>query len=118
MLVMGAWSGIAAPAAATDQPPNEITLHERDLIEASLDPYLILPETALWRFTAKKPYLGSTKVVCGSVNYQSSVRKYVGYHRFYALLDDGHVTLSQIEDQRQDTSGRLREKLDLLCGNA
>ena len=104
------------PAAATDQSDTEVSLHERDLIEDSLAKYLVMPETALWRFTPKKPYLGSTKLVCGTVDYQTSLHKYVGYHRFYALLDDGRVTLSQIEDKFEDPSGRLADKLDFLCG--
>ena len=107
-----------AAAATNNQPSTEVSLHERDLIEESLAHYLVLPGTALWRFSGKKPYLGSTQLVCGSVNYQSSVRKYVGYHRFYALLDDGRVTLSQIEDRFEDPSGRLGDKLDFLCGKA
>ena len=117
-LVAGTCARMHAAAATTDSPANEVSLHERDLIEESLAHYLVLPGTALWRFAGKKPYLGSTQLVCGSVNYQSSVRKYVGYHRFYALLDGGHVTLSQIEDRFEDPSGRLGDKLDYLCGKA
>lgn len=95
---------------------EDSSLHQRDLVIAKLDNQLVIPETALWRWAPLKPYLGSVKLVCGEVNYESSTRKYQGYHRFYALVDSDRVTLAQIEDARQDPSGRLKEKLDDLCG--
>ncbi len=118
-LLLGAASAqaFASPGAA-EQTSDEVTLPERDLIEASLAKYLVRPATAMWRFTPKKPYLGTTRLVCGQVNYETSERRYVGYHRFYALLDQGRVTLSQIEDKFEDPSGRLADKLDFLCGKA
>ena len=110
-----ACSGIlacGATQAATDEP----TLPQRDAVEEWLSGNMVLPETALWKFEPVKPYLGSGKLLCGAVNYQSLMRRYVGYHRFYAIMYDDRVTLAQIENPGEDPSGRLHAKLELLCG--
>lgn len=81
-------------------------------------PAMVLPETAIWQFAPIKPYLGSQRLACGAVNYQSAMRRYMGFHRFYAILDDDRVILAQIQNDGQDPAGRLRNKLDFLCGKA
>jgi hypothetical protein len=106
----------ATAAAAMPAGAQELTLHQRDLVEDAMAPKMVLPETAIWEFGPFKPYLGTTKLVCGRVNYQSAMRQYVGFHRFYALMDGEDVTLIQIQDDPTDPSGKLRAKLDFLCG--
>jgi hypothetical protein len=104
--------GVTASAAQA----QDLTPHLRDAIEDALAPDLVFPETANWRFDPIKPYLGTQKLVCGWVDYQSAERKYVGAHRFYAILDGATVTKAQINDPSEDISGSLASKLKLLCG--
>ena len=113
LLAAGLAALMAGPVRA-----EELTAHERDLVQEWLAPNMVLPNMALWQFGPFKPYVGSARLVCGTVNFQSAMRRYVGSHRFYAILDDGRVTLAQIQDDQQDTSGRLHKKLDFLCGKA
>jgi hypothetical protein len=104
---------IQASAAALAQ---ELTPQQRDMIEDAMAPDLVLPETAIYRFDAPKPYIDGATLVCGQVNYQSASRVYTGFHNFYAVVSDGKVTLSQIDAPEDDASGKLHAKIKLLCG--
>ncbi len=102
----------ACAAAARAEVPSPLL---QDRVEEALSSNFVRPETAIWRFEDMKSYTGSGAVVCGSVNYESSAHKYLGFHRFYAIIEDSKVTLAQVSDPTQDTSGRLEEKLHVLC---
>ena len=104
---------LVVPVAARAEPAS---LKQRDAVEAYLAPSLVRPSTALWQFELLKDYAGGEKFVCGKVNFQSSRQTYLGYHQFYAVLDGDRVTSAQIDNTAQDPSGKLRAKLDLLCG--
>jgi hypothetical protein len=104
--------------AALPSDGGQPTRRQRDLVEEALAPNLVLPQTAMWQFAALKPYVDGARLICGWVNYQSLMRRYVGIRRFYAILDEDRVTLAQIEDDQSDPSGRLHGKLDMLCGKA
>ena len=106
---------LAWPALCRAQPP---TLQERDAIEDFLLFNFVYPQTSIWQFGDTKPYIGSQTLVCGKVNFQSAMRSYGGFKRFYAALDHGRVTVAQIDNPYEDVSGRLAAKLDLLCGKA
>jgi hypothetical protein len=108
------------PAIASAQalPPgtSAVPMETQDLIEASMAKYLVLPETADWHFEFMAPYPGGGSVICGSVNYQSLQRKYMGAHRFYALLKRDRITLAQLQDPPDvDVSGQEAVKFKLLC---
>jgi hypothetical protein len=105
--------GQRAGAAAQGQ---ELTQQQRDMIADAMAPQLVLPETAQYRFDAPKPYVDGASVVCGQVNYQSAGRVYTGFHNFYAILQNGAVTLAQIDAPDEDATGKLRLKLKVLCG--
>ena len=102
---------LAGPAWA-----DPVSLQQQDAVEAYLAPGLVLPSTALWQFEPLKDYVSGQKLVCGKVNFQSSRHTYLGYHQFYAALDGERVTVAQIDNPVEDPSGKLRAKLDLLCG--
>ncbi len=109
-----AFVGLLAPTGPTSA--EEATIKQRDAIEDYMAPNFVLPESSIWRFSAIKPYIGGKKLVCGEVNFQSAMRQYVGFHRFYVTLDDNRVVLAQIENKNADPSGKLAARLDLLCG--
>lgn len=115
LALLTALSAGAACASTVGKPPTQ---QQRDAIEAKLSLFMVLPETTIWRFAPVKPYLGDQVLVCGQVNFQAASRKYIGFRRFYATLDDNRVTLAQLEDQITDPSGRMHQKIDLLCGKA
>ena len=104
---------LAMPVAARAEP---VSLKQRDAVEAFLAPGMVRPSMALWQFEPLKDYVSGQKLVCGKVNFQSSRQIYLGYHQFYAALDGDRVTSAQIDNATQDPSGKLRAKLDLLCG--
>ena len=104
---------LAGRAARADDVPT-LT---RDRIEENLAGVFIAPQTAIWHFSYEKPYVSGERVVCGWVNFQSAQQRYVGYHQFYAIINDGQVDLAQIEDAVSDTTGKLADKLKLLCGD-
>ncbi len=105
--------GAAVPQAAH---AAEVDQDVRDKVEDSLAGVFVRPQTTIWRFDEYKPYVDGDHVVCGWANFESAQQSYVGYHQFYAIMHDGAVTLAQIADPLSDTSGKLAEKLDELCG--
>ncbi len=113
--MLGLAAALACPARGSAEPP---TVQQQDTVEDYLVPNFVLPQTSIWRFADVKPYVGGQTLICGKVNFQSAMRRYQGFHRFYAVLTNGRVTLAQIDNPDEDVSGRLGEKLDLLCGKA
>ncbi len=111
--ILAAYPALPGPAQA-----EPVSLKQRDAVEAYLAPGLVLPNTAIWQFAPLKDYVSGQKLVCGKVNFQSARQTYLGYHQFYAALDGDRVTVAQIDNPVQDPSGRLRAKLDLLCGKS
>jgi hypothetical protein len=50
------------------------------------------------------------------VNYQSSLKRYQGPKRFYALLRDGTISRAQLQDPPYvDTSGAEAHDFHTLC---
>ncbi len=107
---------LLAPLGRASSEP--VPLKQQDAVEAYLAPGLVRPSTALWEFEPLKDYVSGQKLVCGKVNFQSSRHTYLGYHQFYAALDGDRVTVAQIDNAVEDPSGKLRAKLDLLCGKS
>jgi hypothetical protein len=88
----------------------------QDLIEAEISPQLVLPQTALWQFDFKAPYSEGGELVCGRVNYQSAMRKYLGPQRFYAIIKNGAVQRVQLQDPPYvDPTGAEAERFRLFC---
>jgi hypothetical protein len=103
--------GAALPAGTESVP-----IETQDLVEAAIAPQLVLPQTALWQFDFEAPYREGAQVVCGTVNYQSAMRKYLGPQRFYAIIKAGEVTLSQLQDPPYvDPTGAEAARFKLLC---
>jgi len=102
----------SGPPAGTEKVPLDI----RDLVEAEIAPHLVLPETAKWDFEFMAPYITGGKVVCGRVDYQSAMRRYVGPKRFYAIIKHGAVSVSQLQDPPfLDSTGAEARDFALLC---
>ncbi len=104
-------AGAPGPAAADD-----VSTPVRDRIEEKLSGAFLAPQTTIWHFDTDKPYVSGKRVICGWVNFQSAQQTYVGFHQFYAIVYNGEVLLSQIDDPVSDTSGELAAKLNSLCG--
>ncbi len=105
-----------AQAAAGVDTDEKVPMEIRDIIEDAISPKLVLPETARWDFQSISPYPGGDKVVCGRVDYQSSARQYVGYHRFYAVMDGTTISTLQLQDPpTTDVSGQQAAKFRMLC---
>ncbi len=86
------------------------------MVEDNIAKNLPLPQTANWRFDFMAPYPGGADVVCGSVDYQSLQRKYVGAHRFYVIVYRNQISLAQLQDPPfVDVSGEEARKFHLLC---
>ncbi len=109
---VGAAMMTGAAAARADEVPAAV----RDLVTEKLAATFLQPQTTLWRWDSDNPYVGSERVVCGMVNFQSAQQRYTGYHQFYAIIDGDAVVLTQIDNPVYDTSGKLRDKLTQLCG--
>ncbi len=94
LLVFPAVAGAQSNPPGTKPVPMEI----QDKVEDNVAKFLVLPETAEWHFDFMAPYAGGGDVVCGSVNYQSLQRKFVGAHRFFVVIRRDKITLSQLQD--------------------
>jgi hypothetical protein len=107
------------PVLAASLPsagPNPVPIDIRDKIEEYFRPEFILPQTNIWRFDSIKPFISGDQVVCGWVNFQSAAQLFVGYRQFYAIVHQGDISLAQMSDVAEDTSGARASKLALLCG--
>ncbi len=114
LLAFGVWG--QALAQTTPPGTRPVSQPVRDLVEAEIGKDFVLPQTTQWRFDYTLPYAGgSGDVVCGSVNYQSAQRKYVGWHVFYAIVDRNTVKLNQVVDPSFDTTGQIAARFRLLC---
>lgn len=103
--------GATLPAGTTSVP-----LDMQDLVEAKLSPQMVLPQMARWNFEFMAPYAGGGNLVCGSVNYQSAMRKYLGPQRFYAIIQHGAITIALLQDPPfVDTTGAEAERFRELC---
>jgi hypothetical protein len=112
LLVFPAVAGAQSNPPGTKPVPMEI----QDKVEDNVAKFLVLPETAEWHFDFMAPYAGGGDVVCGSVNYQSLQRKFVGAHRFFVVIRRDKITLSQLQDPPEvDVSGQEAIKFKLLC---
>jgi len=114
-----ATQGHPVPVGAQEALPagtQSVPLETQDLVEAELSPQLVLPQTALWQFDFRAPYGPGGEVVCGRVNYQSAMRKYLGPQRFYAIIKGGVVKHAQLQDPPYvDPTGAEAERFSLLC---
>jgi len=115
-LALRAALALAASGIWPCRADEALSQHLRDLIEDYLAPTLVLPETAEWSYDPVKPFVGGQTLVCGWVNYQSSVRKYVGMHRFYAILQGNTVNDAEIYDPAEDNAGNIAKKFVTICG--
>jgi hypothetical protein len=91
----------------------------REAVINHFSPQLVLPRTAIWHFMSASPYLLGGTLVCGDVNYQNSVKKYVGRLPFYLVVkangetgDGGMLP----ENRRSDPTGTARSTYIKLCG--
>jgi hypothetical protein len=106
-------AGQAAAAAQADaQVPDAI---QRRIEDRFADRF-VYPDTTDWVFTSMEPYPGGSKVVCGTVNYQNAMRRYVGAKHFYAILDDTSIPTIGIDmDENEDRTGEGAFKMKTLC---
>jgi hypothetical protein len=111
-LLPWAFSLVAFGAAAS---PVDVPVQR--LIQSHFSPNLVLPATALWRFDSVKPYGGGGDLVCGHVNFQNSMRRYLGFLGFYAVVRSNKVALGGIEadDPMQDPTGAFKFAYHNLC---
>lgn len=101
-------------AAADADPQIPETMKRR--IEAQFAGRFVYPETTDWRFKSIAPYPGGWKVVCGTLNYQNAMRRYVGEKHFYAILDDDSFSTIGIDmDENEDRTGEGAFKMKTLC---
>jgi hypothetical protein len=108
---------LTSSAWALDAPPGAqpVPFDIQDAVEAAIVPILVLPQTAKWDFAFMVDH-GNQKLVCGTVNYQSSLQQYQGPKRFYALLKNGHITRAQLQDPPSvDTAGAEAYDFRVLC---
>ena len=110
---LGLAASFACPIDGWAEPP---TVQQQDLIEDHFIPNFVLPQTSIWRFSDVRPYIDGQTLICGKVNFQSAMRRYVGFQRFFAAIDHDQIILAQLENPDEDPSGKLAAKLDLLCG--
>jgi hypothetical protein len=104
--------------APSKTPPgtSPVPMEVQDMVEDDIAKNLPLPETADWHFDFMAPYPSGGDVVCGSVNYQSLQRKYVGAQRFYVIVYRNKISFSQLQDPpNMDTSGEEARKFHLFC---
>jgi hypothetical protein len=110
---------ISLPALAATSPgagASPVPLDIRDKVEEYFRQGFVLPQTNIWRFDSMKPYVSGDQVVCGWVNFQSAAQVFVGFHQFYAIIHQGEISLAQMSDPGEDTTGARADKLALLCG--
>ena len=108
---VGPAQGATLPAGTTNVP-----MDMQDLVEATLSPQMVLPQTARWDFAFMAPYVGGGDVVCGSVNYQSAMRTYLGPQRFFAIIQHGAVSIALLQDPPfVDTTGAEAARFKALC---
>lgn len=104
----------AAPSADASV---SATLQEAVIDHFSLQ--LVLPRTAIWHFVSASPYLLGGTLICGDVNYQNSVKRYVGRLPFYLVVKGNGVTGDGgllPEDPHSDPTGTVRSTYVKLCG--
>jgi hypothetical protein len=116
-LLQAALLWAAAQPALADPPPHDTV---PDAIQRRVEDYFadrfVYPDTSEWVFNSIEPYPGGSKIVCGTVNYQNAMRKYVGAKHFYAILDDSSISSIGIdEDESEDRSGEAAFKMKTLC---
>jgi hypothetical protein len=108
---------LTSSAWAVDKPAGAqaVPLDMQDTVEAAIMPFLVVPQTAKWDFVYMVDR-GSEKVVCGTVNYQSSLKQYLGPKPFYARMRDGKIVRMQLQDPPWvDTSGAEARDFHYLC---
>jgi hypothetical protein len=106
----------AGPALAAADADNPVPDAIQRRIEDNFAGRFVYPETTEWVFKSIEPYPGSSKIVCGTVNYQNAMRKYVGIKHFYAILDDSSISGVGIdEDESEDRTGEAAFKMKTLC---
>jgi hypothetical protein len=91
----------------------------RDAVIDHFSPQLVLPRTAIWHFASASPYLLGGTLVCGDVNYQNSVKKYVGRLPFYLVVKRNGLTGDGgmlPEDPLMDPTDTARGTYVKLCG--
>jgi hypothetical protein len=77
----------AAEPASIDVPPDI-----RQAVIARLSPQFAVKETAIWEFDSLTPYILGGTLVCGKVNFQNSLRRYMGMLPFYIVVKRGGAT--------------------------
>jgi len=55
-------------------------------------PMFVVPQTAIWEFDSISHYLLGGTLICGKVNYQDSLRHYLGMQPFYLVIKSDHST--------------------------
>jgi hypothetical protein len=53
-------------------------------------PMFVVPQTAIWEFDSISHYLLGGTLICGKVNYQDSLHRYVGLQPFYLVVRSNH----------------------------
>jgi hypothetical protein len=106
------WAPAVAAAEADTLVPDAIQRRVEDYFAGRF----VYPDTSTWVFASIEPYPGSAKIVCGTVDYQNAMRKYVGPKHFYAILDDSSISGVGIEeDESEDRTGEAAFKMKTLC---
>jgi len=109
------WAALQPALAAADAASPVPDAIQRRIEERFADRF-VYPDTTDWVFKSIEPYPGSSKIVCGMVNYQNAMRKYVGAKHFYAILDDNSISAIGIdEDENEDRTGEGAFKMKTLC---
>jgi len=93
-----------------------VTLADQQVVIEHFRSTFVLPQFTQWRFDKAGPYrLGGT-LICGGVNFQNSVRRYVGEQPFYAVVRDGKFTEGGIVGNAvQDPAGTVQFAYNILC---
>jgi hypothetical protein len=101
-------------AASDVDPQVPVTVQRR--VEEKFAGRFVYPDTTEWQFNSISPYPGGWKVVCGTLNYQNAMRRYVGVKHFFAILDDDSFSTVGIDlDANEDRTGEAAFKMKTLC---
>jgi hypothetical protein len=115
LLIALAWAA-AGPALAAEAADSPVPDAVQRRVEDRFADRFVYPDTSTWVFNSIEPYPGGSKIVCGTVDYQNAMRKYVGAKHFYAILDDSSVSSIGIdEDENEDRTGEAAFKMKTLC---
>jgi hypothetical protein len=104
------------PALATAALADPVTPDMQKIVIDHFRRFLVLPDFSIWHFDEAKPNTLGGTLVCGTVNYQNSNRRYQGFRPFYMVIRNGAFSEGGITGNFvEDGLGRFKAAYELLC---